>query len=163
VAKGRHSARIACRVGSIYLYISRASVRLSVRLSVCLSDCPSLSSGSRTPRCGGFAAVGPASRRHRLIAVAARRRIAAATAAPPQQRGVRRPMRAVSRCQLTYEAEHRLVYIAPPTERPRPHHETIISLYAHADAILKSKQGSRTYQSPFPVRLIQPFEAARIQ
>ena len=124
MAKGRHSARIACRVGSIYLYISRASVRLSV----CLCDCPSLSSGSRTPRCGGFAAVGPASRRHRLIAVAAGRRIAAATAAPPQQRGVRRPMRAVSRCQLTYEAEHRLVYIAPPTERPRPDHETIISL-----------------------------------
>jgi len=72
-----------------------------IRTSVCPSVRPSVPFARGTPLLG-FAAVGPASRRYRSIA--ARR---SAAAAP--QHGALQQMRAAPRCQLTQEAEHRLV------------------------------------------------------
>ena len=79
-----------------------------LRPSVCLSVRPSHPAATR--RCCGFAAVGPASRRYRPIAArpaGRRRRRPAAGAA--QWRGGQ--MRLVPRCQLTYEAEQRLISV----------------------------------------------------
>ena len=70
-------------------------------MSVCLSHL-----STAACRCGGFAAVGPAGRRHLSIAAVAGRRGSKPAA---QHRGFQQQMRAVSRCQLTHEAEHRLV------------------------------------------------------
>jgi len=64
--------------------------RPSVRLSVCPAVCAIIR------RRGGFAAMGPAGRRYRSIA---------AWLGPQQQ------MQAVSRCQLTQEAKHKLVFV----------------------------------------------------
>ena len=54
------TAHVVCGAGSI----NRRGVRLSVRPSVCLSHSPAAAA------CCGFAAVGPASKGHRLIATA---------------------------------------------------------------------------------------------
>jgi len=71
--------------------------------------------------CGWFAAERPAGTRQ----IDSRRR---RSVTPAPQHGARQQMRAVLCWQPRDEAEHRLVYIAPPTGRPRAHHRIIIRL-----------------------------------
>ena len=78
---------------------------LSIRTSVCPSVCKSVQSTAR--RCCGFAAVGPAARRYRSFAA---RPVGRRSAAAAPQHGAQQQMRAVPRCQLTWEAEHRFFF-----------------------------------------------------
>ena len=75
--------------------------------------------------CSGFAAVGQASRRYRLILAATGHCQTVAIAA---WHAARSKCKQVSLCLLMQEAEHRLVYIASPYWRLRAYHKTIISL-----------------------------------
>ena len=94
------TARIVCVAGSMQLS--------HVRPYVCPSVPRSLHPAAAR-RCCGFATVGPAARRYRSITARPADRW---TAAAATQHGAQQQMRAVPRCQLTYEAEHRLVQYA---------------------------------------------------
>ena len=78
--------------------IRYVTVRVSVRPYVSVR----LSYSSAAAAIGGFAAVGSAARRYRSIDVRP----------APQKHGAQLQMRAVSRLQLTQEAEHRLVILS---------------------------------------------------
>ena len=95
------TGRVVC--GARSMLIRPTSVRPSV--------CPSAHSAAAR-RCCGFAAVGSAATIYRSIAAwpVGRRSAAAAPQHDAQQQ-----MRAVPRCQLTSEAERRLVYNAKMT------------------------------------------------
>ena len=95
------TGRVVC--GARSMLIRPTSVRPSV--------CPSAHSAAAR-RCCGFAAVGSAATIYRSIAA---RPVGRRSAAAAPQHDEQQQMRAVPRCQLTSEAERRLVYNAKMT------------------------------------------------